>query len=76
MEDYFKSRISLKPVDSLKRIDKILIAKQLVSDVGSKLKLALLSLTSFIDITALEHFPSNRPNFALYEMRWRLILRV
>ena len=42
MEDYFRGKIFPKPppLDSLKRIDKNPIAKQLVLDVGSKLKVS------------------------------------
>ena len=42
MEDYFRGKVFLKPasLDSLKRIDKNPIAKQLVSDVRSKLRVS------------------------------------
>jgi hypothetical protein len=49
VEDYFKGKIFAKPVlpDSLKRIDKNPMAKQVVPDVGSRLKLALQCLICF-----------------------------
>ena len=43
VEDYFKSKIFAKPepLGSLKRIDKIPMAKHIVPDVGSKLKVSI-----------------------------------
>jgi hypothetical protein len=71
VENYFKANIFPYPgrSDSLKRIDKNPMARHVVPDVRSKLKVSTPRPDMLYGYNRFGAFPSNRPNFAVWEMR-------